>query len=157
MLADIQASSPDELTFRERVVIWQARRLGDRGAFVHLDRLAGSLASRPSSRSGLFDALATAAQREGVADERGKLDPSRISLPGRLLVLSSLVVFGLAFWAEMEILVDQLERLGHARFPLLPVIPGLIALAYLRLGIGSLRHLGIPFRAGAATARDDPR
>lgn len=133
-LAEIDPASLADLTFRDRVAIWQARQLGDRGAFVHLDRLESRLLSKPDTSRGLFASLQDVALKERLADEHGRLDPSRISLPGRLLVLSALVVLGLAFWAQMELLIGQAESLGGARFPLLPVIPILVAVGYLRLG-----------------------
>lgn len=146
-LAEIRVSTTDELAFRERVLIRETRRLGDRAAFVHLDRLEGLLSRPAVASSSVLSLLHEAAQRQGITDERGRVDPTRVSLPGRLLVVSSFVVFGVCYWAEVELQIALLDRFGRTRLSIWPVFSLLTAVGYLGLGLLLFRRLGVAFRA----------
>ena len=152
-LAHIDATSPQELSFRDRVVVWQARRSGDRRAFVHLDKLEATLLGTPSRLANpagalhSVEALHAVATRAGLVDERGRFDPAKMSVPGRLLLLSALVVLGVGWWAEIQLWDWLQEDSPSAWIPLFPLASALIAVLYVMLGLMVFRRLRIPFRA----------
>lgn len=148
LLAGIEAVSAEELSFKEQVTIWQARRFGDRRAYVHLDRLESNmLAAKSPAVSGPVSGLHSVATRAGLVDHLGRLDPSRISLAGRLLILSALVVLGLGFWGEFQLWAWLQQGQERTILPMMPVVSALATWAYVRVGLVAFRKLGIPFRA----------
>jgi hypothetical protein len=159
--ARADAGRIEDLTVRERMASWQLVQLAERRAFVHLDRLEANFTPAKSG-SLSFDKEML---KEVFSKVAGKsLDPGdstiplleRLTRPGRLLLLSSIVVCALAFWGLYVLVVEELLFPGLKIPALILTIPAAVAGAlYLRLGIFVFARLGIAFNAknGEGSAR----
>jgi len=155
LIEDIEVINTVPLGFRESVVIWQLRALGEPRAFVHLDRIEPALEERDEAASAA--ALPTLSRSHGQghavvqrADRATAADwLSKYSLAGRLWILVSLMVGIAVGVAALYGQHELLAWLGTERRKLklgLAVVLGAAAGAVcLRLGRSVFARFGMSF------------
>jgi hypothetical protein len=149
VLEDIAVVAASELSVQQRIAIWQARAWGDRRHLHHLDRIEDEVLHHLPAGDGasqMSQILQRAAGQELSSDARSEQFIESFTIPGRLLILMSLVVGVLAFWGSIA-LQEELGVVAAGGIVFVFTLPALVAGGLtLRLGITLLRRLGIPFR-----------
>ena len=144
VLESIRAVRAEDLSFRERMAIWQARDLDDRRFYVHLDTIESRLVARASPGKRIEASLPKAIAGDAVrADPQHGSYPENFTLAGRLLIFSAIVFACLTFWALVA-----LQAQMRMEMMLVSAVPAVVAGAlYLRLGLIVFRRFNIHFRA----------
>ena len=94
-MADIRVRDLEELTFAEWMALWQLGQLRERRAFAHFDRIESYVVQGEGSGKIWEVALFESAVGDEVRDdEEGVPFFERFTIAGRLLIFSSLAVFG---------------------------------------------------------------
>ena len=145
-LLDIVESCED-LTVRDRVAIWQLRELGDRRVHVPVSRIEDAhLLGHGGSRSAgaLEGSIARSLAGRDFEPEQGAGSfIERLSIPARLLLLTSLIFGGIVFWLAFEIQAES--GVGSV---VVSTLPSAVAVGlYLRIGVAVLKRMGVPVRA----------
>jgi hypothetical protein len=158
----VQVRALSDLTLREATAIWQLKAFREPRAHVYIDRIEGDV-SGPGIRweplevsfsKQMFRKVVGDGIDEG-ADQAPLLE--RITLSGRILLLSSLVIGALTFYGSFVFLYENAAPGTRIAVWILVALAILAGGAFLACGVFLLRRSGIPFLVNEqrASAEED--
>jgi hypothetical protein len=157
-----KARTRSELTVREATAIWQLQAFRERRAHVYVDRLAAGGSAAHGHGSAPVFALPQALFQKISGEDVSPPDPripilERLTIAGRALLLATIVIGVLAFFALLELLYENAPTGMRLPVTTLILIAILAACAFLACGVFALRRLGIAFLVAEKAAERPPR
>lgn len=149
----IEVHDLSELTFRERMALWQLREFRETRAFVHFDRISLDATARPDTPATprelellvLSDMFRTIVGDHPDGPDANVPFIERITLAARLLAVASLIAGGLTFYGLFVFLYEDAPAGTWVSVGLVLLIAFAAGVAVWASGVFVLRRMRIQF------------